>query len=44
MLVSLVALLMAAAVAFAQNDWPYAGGDSRGMRYSNLAEIDRKNV
>jgi quinoprotein glucose dehydrogenase len=24
--------------------WPYYGGDSGGMRYSNLSQINRENV
>ena len=28
----------------AVDDWPYYGHDAGGMRYSPLAQIDRKNV
>lgn len=32
------------AIAFAQNDWRYVGGDAGGTRYSTLKQIDRTNV
>jgi quinoprotein glucose dehydrogenase len=37
-------LLCFAATARAQRDWPYVGGDSNGNRYSQLDQINRKNV
>jgi quinoprotein glucose dehydrogenase len=51
--VSFVVAFLSAATIFLHNrnqaapasvDWPYVGGDSNGTRYSELNQINRKNV